>query len=221
MRMRRRCSARVSSISPFSAASSFLEASVPASIFMARLTSSWAVSRSTLPISFRYMRTGSPVSMTVELSVRRERALDERLRVLPLGVEERRISLAARASLRASASSSSSSSRSSSPSRSSSSSSSSRSSRSSASPMAEPPSSAFAMSTPFARMTSYMSESSSSSTSTSAMASWMSSSVMLLLEPDACFTSFWTMPSSSSDSCEEPSAVALLLATYFLSTQMR
>ena len=110
--MRRRCSERVSSISPFSAASSFSVASVPASIFMARLTSSEAVSRSTLPISLRYMRTGSPVSMTVEVSTRRARARLERLGLdaLALGTE-RRASLMALASLTASESSSSSSSR--------------------------------------------------------------------------------------------------------------
>ena len=112
MRMRRRCSARVSSISPFSAASSFSVASVPASIFMARWTSSSAVSRSTLPISLRYMRTGSPVSMTVEVSCRRAWARLERLgfETLALGTE-RRASLISLASLAASDSSSSSPSR--------------------------------------------------------------------------------------------------------------
>ena len=91
MRMSRRCSARVSSSSPASAASSFSAASVPASIFMARLTSSEAVSRSTLPISLRYMRTGSPVSMAVEVSARRARAREERLGLATraLGTERR------------------------------------------------------------------------------------------------------------------------------------
>ena len=78
-RERRRISARVSSSSPWFWASSFSVASRPASIFMARSTSSAAVRRSTLPISFRYMRTGSPVSMTVEASMPRGRV---RLRVV-------------------------------------------------------------------------------------------------------------------------------------------
>ena len=93
MRMRRRCSARVSSSVPASAASSFSVASVPASIFMARLTSSEAVSRSTLPISLRYIRTGSPVSMAVEVSARRARAREERLGLATraLGTERKRL----------------------------------------------------------------------------------------------------------------------------------
>ena len=99
MRMRRRCSARVSVSSPASAASSFSAASVPASIFMARLTSSEAVSRSTLPISLRYMRTGSPVSIAVEVSWRRARAREERL-----GLETRALGTERRASFTALAS---------------------------------------------------------------------------------------------------------------------
>ncbi len=63
MRPRRRFSRRSSSMPSSSARSSSSVAATPASIFMARSISSAAVSSGTLPISFRYMRTGSPVSM--------------------------------------------------------------------------------------------------------------------------------------------------------------
>ena len=111
IRIRRRCSALESSIFSSSKSSSFCVASVPASIFIARLTSSDAVRRSTLPISLRYMRTGSPVSITVEVSVLRARAREERLglEVFALGTDFS-ASLTCRASLSAPASSSSSSS---------------------------------------------------------------------------------------------------------------
>ena len=150
-------------------------ASVPASIFMARWTSSEAVSRSTLPISLRYMRTGSPVSMTVEVSCLRARARLERLglAVLALGTE-RRASLTAFAS--AALSDSPSSSSNSSLETSSSSKSSSESSPEENSWLED---SLLVISTPFARSASYRSESSSESTSMSLMASWMSSSETL------------------------------------------
>ena len=74
MRVKRRRSRRSSSISPLSAFSSCSPAATPASIFMARSISSAAVSSGTLPISFRYMRTGSPVSMVTLPSPERLRA---------------------------------------------------------------------------------------------------------------------------------------------------
>ena len=78
-RVRRRLSRRLSSIPSSSARSSSAVAATPASLFMARSISSAAVSSGTLPISFRYMRTGSPVSMTAELpSDERRRTLDAR-----------------------------------------------------------------------------------------------------------------------------------------------
>ena len=49
---------------------------------MARSTSSEAVSRSTLPISLRYMRTGSPVSITVEASMPRTRERERDVRTV-------------------------------------------------------------------------------------------------------------------------------------------
>ena len=56
-------------------------AATPASIFMARSISSAAVSSGTLPISLRYMRTGSPVSMVTLASALRLRT--ERTLLLP------------------------------------------------------------------------------------------------------------------------------------------
>ncbi len=74
MRVRRRLSRRSSSMPSSSAFSSSSMAATPASIFMARSISSAAVSSGTLPISFRYMRTGSPVSMVTPASMSRLRA---------------------------------------------------------------------------------------------------------------------------------------------------
>ena len=168
--MRRRCSARLSSMRPSSKSSSFWEAAVPASIFIARCTSSDAVSRSTLPISLRYMRTGSPVSITVVVSERRARAREERFGLETFALEtERRASLTSRASFTASKSSSSSSSKSD---ESSKSSSDEKSSSTASSSMAKETvaSDAVVISTPLTRSESYRSESSSSLTSTSRMA---------------------------------------------------
>ena len=75
MRPRRRFSRRSSSMPSSSARSSSSVAATPASIFMARSISSAAVSSGTLPISFRYMRTGSPVSMVTPASALRLRVV--------------------------------------------------------------------------------------------------------------------------------------------------
>ncbi len=166
---------------------------------MARWTSSEAVSRSTLPISLRYMRTGSPVSITVELSWRLERARLERFFAWFFGAE-RSTSLAARASARASRSALSSSlissTSSSTISRFSSSPSISDAERSPAAASGRSPS-PFIW-TPFSRMASYTSESSSSSTSTSTRASWISSSVT-----DPLFFPFLTSISTILESLGE------------------
>ena len=82
MRVRRRRSRLSSSISPASAFSSCSPAATPASIFMARSISSAAVSSGTLPISFRYMRTGSPVSMVTPPSFARLRVARRLLRAV-------------------------------------------------------------------------------------------------------------------------------------------
>ena len=84
MRPRRRFSRRSSSTPSASARSSSSVAATPASIFMARSISSAAVSRGTLPISLRYMRTGSPVSMVTPASALRLARL--RARALVRGV---------------------------------------------------------------------------------------------------------------------------------------
>ena len=78
-RVRRRRSRRSSSMPSSSAFSSSAVAATPASIFMARSISSAAVNSGTLPISLRYMRTGSPVSMVTDVSAERRRTFEERV----------------------------------------------------------------------------------------------------------------------------------------------
>ncbi|MPN20139.1 hypothetical protein SDC9_167516 [bioreactor metagenome] len=85
MRPRRRFSRRSSSIPSSSAFSSSSVAAMPASIFIARSISSAALSRGTLPISLRYIRTGSPVSMVTPASALRLRTARALLLAFTLG----------------------------------------------------------------------------------------------------------------------------------------
>ncbi len=80
-----RFSRRLSSTLSSSARSSSSVAATPASIFIARSTSSAAVSNGTLPISFRYILTGSPVSMVTLESVLLRRDFDLLLELVIFG----------------------------------------------------------------------------------------------------------------------------------------
>ena len=107
MRPRRRFSRRSSSMPSSSALSSSSMAATPASIFMARSISSAAVSKGTLPISLRYMRTGSPVSMVTPASAPRLRAAERTLLLVTFGSWTSTVALSSSSGMPSSRSSSS------------------------------------------------------------------------------------------------------------------
>ncbi len=83
IRRRRRCSARGSScqVSLAIASATSTDAAAPASIRVASSTSSWELRSGTLPISLRYMRTGSDEPLARAMATAATRAGSSRSRV--------------------------------------------------------------------------------------------------------------------------------------------